>query len=252
MHVLHLDAERFHTLTYRNALGGGRSGDMPLPFFHATVDALPAGLDALVICSDLQGRVGSRLLGVATVDALVALGEQGALPPPAATGVLLAGDLYAAPKADERGASGDVTPVWDAFEERFRWVTGVLGNHDTLAAWHRARVLDGNILERDGLRIGGVSGIIGKPTKPMRKTEAAFTAALRAVLDADVVVLHEGPEIPERRLLGHPAVRRTLDQASPPPLVISGHCHWPTPFVVLPSTLQILNVDGRVIVLRPA
>lgn len=256
MRVLHLDPEPFHTLGFNAALPGGSRGGASLPFLTATVDELPADLEALVVASDLQGRVGARLLGVAVAEELLLLGDLGLVPPASAVGVLLAGDLYAAPGADVRGASGEVSEVWDAFALSFRWVVGVLGNHDLLGGPPARAVLDGDVVLRDGLRIGGVSGIVGKPTKPRRKTEAAFREALARVAQvSDVVVLHESPEVPEHGLRGQAAVRDELDtraRAGATPLVVSGHCHWPVALVELATGLQLLNVDGRVVVLARA
>jgi Icc protein len=99
------------------------------------VDGLPDGLEAVVLASDLQGRaladphasedVPLRLLGEAVADELHTLAELEEIPPPERMGVALAGDLYAAPDARKRGATGDVRSVWRAFARRgFRWVVG--------------------------------------------------------------------------------------------------------------------------------
>ncbi len=104
-----------------------------LPLLEGEVDVLPSGLDALILTGDLQGiapswSTGSTgLLGVRLAEELVELSEQGVLPYPERTGVVLAGDLYSAPGANIRGASGDVRAVWEAFADAFRWVAGVQG-----------------------------------------------------------------------------------------------------------------------------
>lgn len=170
---------------------------------------------------------------------------------------LLAGDLYAAPQADQRGATGDVRPVWEAFSATFASVAGVNGNHDTFGEQSAAdfahhagvQLLDGEVRTLLGLRVGGVGGIVGKPTKPNRKSEAHFQDLLARVLrgGADVVLLHQGPDGPGER--GSPTVRTAIEAVEAPPLVAFGHCHWAVPFYEV-GRRQLLNVDGRVVVLR--
>ncbi len=91
------------------------------------------------------------------------------------TGVLVAGDMYTVPGADKRGGTGDVRSVWYAFADRFRWVAGVAGNHDlfgtpkqlaALTLERTAHVLDGSVVELDGLSVGGVSYVSGRRRKP--------------------------------------------------------------------------------------
>lgn len=106
-------------------------------FFRLFVLNLPAGIEAVVATSDLQGREGpgtepknSRLLGQAVAEEIELLSSLRELPPLANTGVILAGDLYAREGLDRRGGSGDAREVWRGFAERCRWVSGVAGNHD--------------------------------------------------------------------------------------------------------------------------
>jgi hypothetical protein len=100
-----------------------------------------------------------------------------------------------------------------------------------------------------GCTLGGVSGIIGDPSKPRRKSERRYLELLERVLRAqpDIVVLHESAELPEHRCLGKPSIRECLLR-HPPTLVVCGHCHWRTPLQDLPNGTQICNVDARVIV----
>jgi 3',5'-cyclic-AMP phosphodiesterase len=200
-----------------------------------------------VAASDLQGVVGHRLLGEALVDELashVACDR---------TGVVLAGDLYSAPYADKRGATGDVFSVWKAFEAKFAFVVGVAGNHDIIDARtldSHVHLLDGAVVEIGGVRFGGVCGVIGESKKHWRRPEREFVRALRACLDrkADVVVLHQGPDAEWGELRGSEAVRVALD-VKRHCLVVCGHVHWPTPLAELRGGAQVLNVDGRVVVL---
>jgi len=257
-------------IPYLNAgRGPGDFYEDRLPILEATVDRLPEGLDAIIATGDLQGRerhedaAGNplRLLGEVVPqrlarDVLPAIG----LTETDAIGVILAGDFYTVPTLDRRGGSGDVTPVWEAFENAFGWVCGVAGNHDLFGTTSdapqfggRAHFLDGNRIEISGLEIGGVSGIIGRPTKPWRRTEQEFVRVLDSMVTrrADVVVMHDGPNIPGTKLVGSDCIRDAVERLGPA-LVIRGHAYWPSPLAELPGRVQVLNVDSRVVVIRPA
>jgi hypothetical protein len=93
--------------------------------------------------------------------------------------VLLAGDFYSVPDANKRGGYGDVTPVWQAFGERFAWTAGVAGNHDDVdgaVLLHGVHILDGDVVELEELRIGGVGLICGNPDKCGRRDDHAQLA----------------------------------------------------------------------------
>ncbi len=258
MRVHRIDTIPIHTLPYRAARAGGGVASWELPILRGTVDALPPALDALVVTSDLQGVADLEgrgvLLGVALASALDDLARAGALPPTSRTGVLLCGDLYSAPGADVRGASGDVRAVWRAFARVFRWVAGVYGNHDTFgddprwAADAGVDVLDGAAVVRDGLRVAGIGGIVGDPRKPRRKSPREFTRMARAILRErpDVLLLHGPPEVDGRR--GSADVRHALDRSGPV-LVACGHAHWSEPLADVRGGAQALNVDARVVIL---
>lgn len=257
--IRHLDAGR-----------GGPAVERDLPVLRGTVNWLPDGLDALVVASDLQGReprqLGAdgplRLLGCQVAETLERWCREGRLPPAARVGVVLCGDLYAHPELAKRGTHGDVRDVWRSFAARFRWVVGVAGNHDVfgehahrserrpLEGVARAHFLDGAVVDLDGLRIGGVSGVIGKPTRLFRMTEPDYLAAVERVLEAgvDILALHDGPDFPPLGLLGIPKVREVLERR-PPVLVARGHCYWKEPLVTLEGGSQVLNADSRVVVL---
>ena len=253
------------SIGFLNASRRGTPETDSLPVMLAQVDALPGDLAALLVTADLQGVVPDwhdggrpRLLGEELADAYLTLADQGVVPPAAATGVILAGDLYSAPDASERGASGDVRSVWEAFASAFRWVAGVAGNHDRFgSARDQARfvarpgvhLLDGDVASLDGLRVAGVGLIAGNPNKPGRRSEADQLGMLELVLGdhPDVLVVHEGPNgASDQR--GSPGIREELSRR-PPPLTICGHCHWHRPLFELDGAAQVLNVDGRAVVL---
>lgn len=251
MRISSIDRDRLDTITYLNAAPGGRRTEVrDLPILRALVVDLPASLDALIITADLQGRErhGHRLLGEVAADRLADLAEAGTLPPANRTGVLLAGDLWADPNSIKRGGLGDATPVWHAFVDRFRWVAGVLGNHDEMPTLPGAgcHLLDGRVAKLDGLSVGGVGGIIGSAGKANRRPAEAYTAALSRVLcqSPDVVITHCGPDVTGRK--GDIYVREAFEAYSPP-LAVFGHCHWDEPLGEI-GTTQLCNVDGRVIV----
>ena len=234
------------------------------------VDSLPGDLDALIVTGDLQareltasGKCG-RLLGITASEYLADLVGNGLIPVGGRVGVLLCGDLYTVPTADRRGGLGDVSDVWRAFSAHFAWVVGVLGNHDAFENGatvpkdiERAHLLDGNAVNMDGLAVGGVSGIVGKLSRPNRKDGDTFISLLDCVvtLACDVVLLHESPACFGARR-GNNAIREYLELAGDvygdeAPLVFSGHTYWEDPLVVLPGGIQVLNVDHRLFVLQP-
>ena len=178
---------------------------------------------------------------------------------------MLAGDLFARPGLDRRGGSGDVRSVRRAFARRCRWVAGVAGNHDLFFEEPNVgefeqfceepgvNFLDGRVVELDGLRIGGVSGIIGTRGRLFRREEEAYTDVLLEVLSnrPEVVILHDGPDVPHLGLRGSSIIRETLSLDSQVP-VIRGHARWKTPLAELDSGMQILNVDSIAVVLVEA
>lgn len=270
MKIVTVDPSPFHAFHQRTAAGGGRTATHPLRLHRAKATGLPSALDALLIASDLQGIApvtaadgAPGLVGEALAEQVEALADRGAVPAPAKIGVVLAGDLYSAPRADQRGASGDVRSVWRAFAARFRWVVGVAGNHDTFgataeeaksfAAEPRIHLLDGATAMLDGLCVGGVGGIIGDSTKPGRREERAFLRALRGVLAERpaMLIMHHGPDAERGELRGHEQIRRALDRSGEL-LVVCGHVYWPSPVAQIRGGAHVLNVDGRVVLVERA
>lgn len=239
---------------YTSAPRGGKPKRGLLAFFKGKA-ILPAPLSCVVMTSDLQGResIGGRLLGQAVADAIWEGAVAGTWLRPERA--FLCGDLYDVPHCDKRGASGPVDLVWDAFAQRCgaSRVVGVHGNHDWLdgepALPGNAIILDGTIWEYQGLRVGGVGGIIGKTSKNQRRSQDDFLAALTAVLDQSpyVVLLHQGPDAPGQQ--GDPDVRALLE-AGHTGLTVFGHSHWANDWLIDLGEGQAINVDGRVVILE--
>lgn len=267
MRITAIDERPFFELPYFNAAGGGRVARESLPFIMARADHLPSGVGALIAAADLQGRdigdgvtPGPLLLGIAVVEALRRLASEGRLPGLSQSGVLLAGDLYAEPGAIKRGGNGDVLGVWSAFAEECRWVAGVAGNHDVFGESPqdlkefkknpKVSLLHGEHSERDGIRIAGICGVFGNPRRPFRNEEPAWKAAFDRLLAArsEVLILHEGPDIPGDDSKGSPFIRAQLLR-SRDLLVICGHTHRNAPLAELGNGVQVLNVDSRVVIL---
>ncbi|MCP3103112.1 metallophosphoesterase [Myxococcus sp. K15C18031901] len=268
MKILSLDEGPLRTWPYQSASPRGQAETVWFPLLRGTVDVLPDEVAALLVLSDLQGVAphalhegAVALLGEVLADELALMAELGELPPPSNVGVVLAGDLYSSPLANVRGASGDVRSVWRAFAEHFRWVVGVAGNHDTFGGAREQErfrqrpgihLLDGEVVDLEGLRVGGVGGIIGHPGKPGRREEEAFLQVLGGVLreDPELLVLHMGPDAPDTGARGSPVIREQVQARGA--LVVCGHAHWEVPLATLPGGVQVLNVDSRAVLLERA
>jgi Icc protein len=274
MRIDHMFSDPLLEIPCVSTAPGGRGRDRwALPVLCALSQDLPASLDALLVTADLQcfdrddvPVPNRRLMGEVLAEDIADLCAHGLLPAADRVGVILAGDLYAIPTLDKRGGLGDVQPQWDAFGRAFRWVAGVAGNHDTFqgrceADAFRRRPGDKHLLtgdpltlNLDGLTLGGLCGVIGNGHKPWRRSTRETTRSLRAVLAArpQILVLHEGPNIPDARLLGQGLVRDLIDDAPAPTLTICGHCHWSSPLAQTPGGNQVLNVDGRAVLIMRA
>ncbi|MFK7989113.1 MAG: metallophosphoesterase [Sandaracinaceae bacterium] len=265
MRIVNLATKPFDRLRYLNAGRRGKTVSSTLEIVKGEVLGLPKALDALIATSDLQGVVPSWrrdganvLLGEHLPDHLVGLAEEGALPYPERTGVVLAGDLFSAPAANVRGASGDVRGVWNAFAEQYRWVVGVAGNHDRFGTdrerarlQSRVHLLDDDVVQLDGVLFGGVGEVMGDPAKPGRRAESDLLAGVDLVVEQnpDVVVLHQGPP-GNRQQRGSDLVKAALQPTGA--LVVCGHVHWDEALFSVDGGPQVLNVDARVVVLTRA
>jgi len=266
-------AEPLLELPYRHApKGGGMAVGAILRLCTLSTVGLPPALDGIILAADLQGREllppndknpgsparnfreGRRLLGEVAAERIAALSAAGRLPPPERLGVVLAGDLWAEPGSFRRGRSGDVRPVWAAFRACGRWVAGVRGNHDVFLGKSTdpgdgLHMLNGTTIPLDGLRLGGVGGVIGNPSNPRTRTEERFTGLVRELTATglDLLVLHHGPQGDGRFARGSRAVREAVDVFGG--VVVFGHCYWPDPIQHLPGGPWLVNVDSRVVVL---
>ena len=238
-----------------------------LPVLKATVDHLPDELDAIIATSDLQGRERIRdceslpikLIGEVIPAKLARwLTQEGYSCD--RIGIVLAGDFYAAPDLRKRGATGDITSVWQAFEIEFRWVVGVGGNHDMFGDEQnlrppdspRTHFLGSERVNLDGIEIAGLSGIVGNPKKNFRIKKRDYLERLTNLLGtpADLLLTHDGPDIEHLGLRGTPVIRELLSRLRPP-LVIRGHKFWEQPLAEIAGGTQILNVDSRIVLLTP-
>ena len=250
-----LETEPFHSLRYQTSGRPGKVQKRDLPFYKAFASGLPTGIDALVLASDLQGREVSsanRLLGVAVADSLAVLIARGLLPAPQA--VLLCGDLYDYPDCHKRGGTGPVDEVYQAFSKVAPHVIGVMGNHDELEAPDslppNVQVLDGQVVIVSGLSVGGVSGIVGDSHRHQRRAVRSFVNLMEDVIaqQPSLLLLHQGPEDPVRQRLGDPDVSHCLAQNFAG-LTVFGHTYWNEPWLIDHGGGQVLNCDGRVVVL---
>jgi Icc protein len=236
--------EPIDTIRFLNAQGGGRKPTSEVLAVQTAVAEWPGDTEALVLTADLQGRIDDRLMGEAVAERVAALCDGKALPDAGRVGVVLAGDLWSEPGCRERGGEGDVSGVWLAFARHFRWVAGVLGNHDELhePLGPACKVLDGNAVNLDGLRIGGVGGVIGRSRKLNRKCQAEFTAAMGRALTKrpDLLVLHHGPS--------EPVIRYCLEEHAPA-FTVFGHRHQSEALDVLNNGAQACNVEMRLLIL---
>lgn len=262
LRVESLDPVPCASLPYLNATPQRKAARARLPLHLGRATGLPAELDGVIVASDLQGRLADdRVLGLEVPSWLGAMAERSVLPALDRLGIVLCGDLYARPGSERRGGKGDVREVWRAFGARFRWVVGVAGNHDLIGdgvgdlrrfrASEAPGFLDGDTVERDGLLVDGVSGVVGNPAKPFRRTGDDYLAAITRVLAErpSLLVLHDGPDDPAKGELGSPEVRHLLLLHPAPVLVLRDHAHWADPLADLSPHCQVVNADARVVAL---
>lgn len=254
------DAPAF-AVAYREAPG---SAGRVLPVHRALVADLPDGLDAVFVASDIQGHddgpAGPRLAGLGVAEAIARYAASRGVGRER-LGVLLAGDLFAAADPLLRGGVGDVRGVWRAFAQRAAFVAGVAGNHDAFgattaevqafAAESGMALLDAGMhglavaATCGGLRVAGVSGIVGNPERPWRRKHDDYIDAVAAAIAAepDVLLLHQNPALPGVRRDELSRLTQLLAAAGRG-LVVFGHAHSPAPTFTL-GRCRLLATEGR-------
>lgn len=159
-------------LEARRQRDGGGALQRSVQIEIATAVGIAASLDGIVLASDLQGQDASgRLGGLLLASCWPANWPRS--PRVAKSrecirlGVIVAGDLFG--DLARRSGSGDLAPVWRALSGQAAWLVGVGGNHDHFGSDpdnfpddHTifnevgiGHLLDGDVVERSGLRIGG-------------------------------------------------------------------------------------------------
>lgn len=258
MKIISIDEQAVDEVFFQSAGARGKAETSTLPILRGRVNRLPVGVTALLVTSDLQGIAPSwsaggeaLLLGEVLAERLCELD----MPELASLGVVLCGDLFSAPDAAKRGATGDVTSVWESFSRVSSWVVGVQGNHDMYSSrfprllQQNCHSLDGTLTTLGGITFGGVSLIAGNPDKPGRRSITEQSSLIRSVSSRrpEVLILHEGPP-------GDPNMQRgsehVIDALHPDfcGLVLAGHCHWSTPLATI-GRVQCMNVDATAIIL---
>ena len=253
MNVLDVETKAFHEVNYRTSGRNGHIRTVTLPFHRVYVDKLPGDCTSLCAMADLQGRevsTSNRLVGEYVAEELSVLVERGHLP--AIDLILLTGDFFDYPDLKKLGGTGDVTSVYIKFSELFDSVVGVYGNHDEIEESmlpENCTVLDIQSLDISGVRVGGVSGIVGNPKRHMRKQQGEFVKAVEKVLKQkiDLLIAHQGPSGEEEEERGDFLLRESLATGGET-LYIFGHCHWKTFHRTLGQN-HLLNVDNRVLVI---
>jgi Icc-related predicted phosphoesterase len=269
MKILQLQDEPIEYFPYQVIQAGGRNEygnrvveEKRLPILLGKFTGLGADIDALIATSDLQGNIeegGETFLLGEKLPAFLSMLLELEFPDldRDRIGVLLCGDFYA--NLEKRGGLGDVKQVWRAFKQHFKWVVGIAGNHDDfgdkaeLDAFKREKgihLLHGQIKKIDGLDLGGIGGIIGPTDKSQRLSELDFLTMLKKLLlqHPDLLLLHQGPDVPTGALAGHAGIRATIE-SSAPNTIFCGHEHWDRPLAQLKNGSAVLNLDGRVVLL---
>lgn len=265
------DLAPMEQFSYQVAAQGGRDAkgnrvvnEQFLPIYLGSIkDSKIKDLEYIIVASDLQGNVlendEPRLLGEVLPDFLQLLFEiELEEVDRKKVGVCLCGDLYA--RLDKRGGLGDVKNVWRAFNEKFGFVVGVAGNHDDFGEPEEFKkfvqeegiyYLHQQIKKVGNLKIGGISGIIGRPDKPFRNDESKYLKELKKLLlkQPDFILLHEGPNNIHPKLLGNDKIRAMIE-SSRKNIIFCGHNHWTCSLIEKENGTQILNADAKCFILK--
>lgn len=231
-----------------------------LPIYKGKIEGLPENINAIVVTSDLQGVVIQNdenvLLGEILAENLKLIFD---IYFPEIdrkeTIVFLCGDLYT--DLIKRGQSGNPTKVWEKFASVFGQTIGIGGNHDKfdnvedINKIQNAKLLINEIFEIEGLRIGGLSGIIGRADKNFRLQETDYLKALSNLLSKkpNILLTHLSPQISDEDLQGDENITKILEKGNKTTL-FCGHSHWEyNKAFDMKNETQILNADTKVFIL---
>ena len=261
LHITDIEEEPIERISFltipQNSL---EPSEYSLPIYKGKINGLPENIVAIVVTSDLQGVViqnnESVLLGEILADNLKLIFE---IYFPEIdrnrTIAFLCGDLYA--DLIKRGQSGDPTKVWEKFASVFGQTIGIAGNHDkfnTVENLHKiknTKLLINEIFEIEGLKIGGLSGIIGRGDKNFRLQETDYLKALSNLLNKkpNILLTHLSPQILDKNLEGDKNITKILENGNTTTL-FCGHSHWEYNSAFdMKNETQILNVDTKVFIL---
>lgn len=231
-----------------------------LPIYKGKIEGLPENVDALVVTSDLQGVVVQNgkdlLLGEILAENLKLIFDV-YFPTinREKTIAFLCGDFYT--DLIKRGQSGNPTKVWRKFASVFGQTVGIAGNHDkfnseeNINSIKNAKLLINEIFEIEGLRIGGLSGIIGRADKNFRLEETDYLKALSNLLSKkpNLLLTHLSPQISSEYLQGDERLTEMLVKVNKM-ILFCGHSHWEyNKAFDMGNETQILNADTKVYIL---
>jgi len=113
-------------------------------------------------------------------------------------------------------------------------------------------ILDGTSSNVNGVRIGGVSGIIGRSDRNQRKSDDEFIKKLGKVTNGknSLILLHQGPEGTVNNQIGEALITQHLETRGNC-IVVFGHCYWSNALVAIGKN-QVLNVNNKLYVVSAA
>ena len=197
------------------------------------------------------------MLGEVIVEYLIDLHRAGDIPHNKTCGIILAGDYWSRPDRKMKG-KGYVAHIWRELAQRFRWAIGVAGNHDFFgkltefqelnSTRYNLKILDDACKKIDGIMIAGISGVVGNVNKSFNRTmdEYVQTVTRLVNINPDILVMHDGPDY--MAYPGQPYIREALRGSES--LIIRGHKHWNEPLQTIEGGPQVLNVNGRIVILK--
>ena len=250
--------ERISFLTIpQNSL---KPSEYSLPIYKGKIKGFSQDINAIVVTSDLQGVVIQNdeniLLGEVLADNLKLIFD---IYFPEIdrkrTIAFLCGDLYS--DLIKRGQSGDPIKVWKKFASVFGQTIGIAGNHDKfkniedLYKIRNTKLLINDIFEIEGLKIGGLSGIIGRTDKNFRLQETDYLKALSNLLSKkpNILLTHLSPQILDENLQGEENITKILENGNITTL-FCGHSNWNyNKTYDMKNKTQILNTDTKVFIL---